>query len=359
MTAQQSNFPLLISSLAPEYAEASYDQLVGIVEAVYGLGSSPESVEGLFGDIGRGLSSAARSVGNFAQQAAPVVARALPNMIQGATTGASMGGPWGALIGGLAGGASGIMQQSNNPNVRDVGNVMHSVGGMVGSLRGGGLGGGGNALGAIASGGQGNAPGAANILGSLFGNRSGGSGGSSALMGQTPASTGGAANGLMGMLTRPETLQALLSAGMGAFGNRNLQIGGQQVPVHSILSTLSSLAGRAASEAAEFAESAEATPAFAQNSAEALGINPESAEGRTDALLTLLALTPSIWASNRPVQPPVTLNLAQLDPTGFPMTLLTAPQAESSFGATEFDESWPEWPDFEWLAGGSQEMIHA
>lgn len=356
MTMQQMDYPLLRFSLAPEYAEVSHQQLTGIVEAIYGPGATPESVEGLFDDIGRGLSSAARSVGQFAQQAAPVVARALPNVIQGATTGASMGGPWGALIGGLAGGASGIMQQSSDPTVRGIGGFMHQAGSMAGAIRGGGLGGGGNALASIGQGGQSGAPGGANLLNSLLGGTGGGQPGAAGPVGQTPASTGGAANGLMGMLTRPETLQALLSAAMGAFGNRNVPVAGQQVPVHNMLSALSTLAGRAASEAAEFAENAEATPAFAENGAEALGLNPDSAEGRLDSLLLAMALTQPMWNTNRPAAP-LTVNVAPPEPPSWPTT---ASVWEMPVGqAAPTVEAWPEWPDFEWLEGGSQEAYHA
>lgn len=335
MNHSEPSLQLLRSSLAPEYAEASYAELSGIVEAVYGPEATPESVEGLFDDIGRGLSHAAHSVGGFVQQAAPVVARALPNIVQGAASGASVGGPWGALIGGLAGGASGIMQQSSDPTVRGIGGAIHQVGSLAGSIRGGGMGGGGGALGAIGAGQPGQAPGGANLLSSIFG------GGAGA---QSPAASGGAANGLMGMLTRPETLQALLSAGMGAFGNRSLQIGGQQIPIHSLLAALSMQAGRAAHEAAEHVANAEATPEFALLAGESIGINPESAEGRTDALLTLLALTPSIWASTTRPAAPLTVNVAAPDPAAaqwnFPLT--TAP------GPAPAPELWPEWPEIEW-----------
>lgn len=356
MTLNASHFPLLQQSLAPEYSEASYEQLTGIVEAIYGPGSTPESVEGLFDDIGRGLRSAAGSVGHFVQQAAPVVARAIPNIVQGAATGASMGGPWGALIGGVAGGASGIMQQSNDPNVRGVGNFIHQAGSLAGSIRGGGLGGGGNALGSIGAGGQAGGQPFGNILSSLFGG--GAQAGAVRQIGQTPASTGGAANGLMGMLTRPETLQALLSSGMGAFGNRSLQIGGQQVPVHTLLSALSTLAGRAASEAAEFAENAEATPVYIANVSEALGVNPESAEGRLETTLALLALTAPNWAMMRSAAPPLTVNVGQPDPTMWPVSM-AVPLVNPNPVAPEFIEYGAEWHDFEWLAGGEQEMIDA
>jgi hypothetical protein len=339
MRNDTNQFPLLTSSLAPRYAEASYQELLGIVEAVYGEGATPESVEGLFGDIGRAFGSAGQSIGHFVQQAAPMVARAVPNIIQGASSGAAFG-PWGALAGAVAGGASGIMQQSSDPTVRGIGGAIHQVGSLASSIRGGGMGGGLGSLGSIGTGGQGRAPGAAGMLASIFGGNAGATGGSGA-----PASGGGAANGLMGLLSRPETLQGLLSATMGNFGNQTLQIGGQQVPVHTLMSALSTLAGRAASEAAECAENAEATPEFALSAGEALGINPESSEGRTDALLTLLALTPSIWASTRSASPPLTVNVTQPEnPWGLPL----ATAVPTGTATIEAWPEWPVWPENEW-----------
>lgn len=226
---------------------------------------------------------------------------------------------------------------------------MHQAGSLAGSIRGGGLGGGGNALASIGQGGQRGAPGGANILNSLLG---AGPIGTAGPVGQMPATTGGAANGLMGMLTRPETLQALLSAAMGAFGNRSVPVAGQQVPVHNMLSALSTLAGRAASEAAEFAENAEATPVFAENGAEALGLNPDSAEGRLDSLLLAMALTQPMWNINRHVAP-LTVNVAPPEPTAWA-------GAGSIWGTpAPTVEAWPEWPDFEWLEGNSQEAYYA
>jgi hypothetical protein len=284
-----TSLPILRTSLDSAYAHLPVAELDALVESVYGEGVSAEDVEGLFDDIGRGLSTAARSVGRFAQQAAPVVAKAVPSMLSGAATGASVGGPWGALIGAGVGATSGILSQSKNPTARGIGGAIGGVGQLVSSVRGGGAGGAAGALGSIATGALGGTGAGRAARGAISGARQAQAG-------------GGSANALLGMMTRPETLQAILSAAMGPAGSRNLNIGGQQIPVHQLLSALGTVAQRAAHEAAEFDENAEMTPEFAEAAAEAWGLDPEDAESRADGVLTWLALTSPIWANRPPPQ---------------------------------------------------------
>ncbi|MDH7974033.1 hypothetical protein QH494_17735 [Sphingomonas sp. AR_OL41] len=311
------DYPLLRASLAPAYAEADVHQLDAIVRQIYGEGASAEDVEGLFDDIGRGLSHAAGAVGHFAQQAAPVIGRALPAMAQGAMAGSALG-PWGALAGAVAGGAGGILSQSSNPTARAIGGGIGSVSNLVSTVRGGGAGGPLAALSAIGGGARG---GGGNPLAMLSG------GG------------GGAANGLFGMLARPETLQALSSAAMGSFGRQAIPVGGQQVPVHMLLSALGTLANRSAHEAAEYDESAEHVPGFVAEAGEALGVDIEDAEGRTDTLLTLLALSPSIWGPNAQARP-VTVNVAPPEPAPPPAAPLVVAGEAYAIEDWENDESW-------------------
>ncbi|GAO37874.1 hypothetical protein SCH01S_01_00370 [Sphingomonas changbaiensis NBRC 104936] len=277
-----TDFPLLRASLAPQYAGLGAAELDEVVQALYGPEATAEDVEGLFDDIGRGFQNAAKGVGKFAQQAAPVVAGALPSIAQGAATGATFG-PWGALIGAATGAAGGILAQSKNKTARQIGGAIHDVGGLVSTVRGGGAGGALGSLASVASGALGATQAGRSVAGALAGGQAG----------------GGAANALMGLLGRPELAQALSSAAMGGFGRTNIPIGGQQVPVNQILAALGTLSQRAAHEAAEYDESAEATPEFATAAEATLGIDADDAEGRTDALLTLLALTPSIWMSQQ------------------------------------------------------------
>lgn len=304
-----SDYPLLRASLAPEYAKLSESDLDQLVRAIYGGEASAEDVEGLFDDIGRGLKSAARGVAGFAQKAAPVLGRALPAIASGAGGGAAFG-PIGALVGAGAGLASGLLSQSGNKTARSIGGAIHDVGGLVSTVRGGGAGGALGSLASVASGALGGTPIGRAAAGALRG-----------------GSGGGAANALLGFLSRPELAQALNSSALGAIGRRSIPVGGQQVPVHQMLAALGQLGQRAAHEAAEYDPDAAETPAFAEAAAEAFGIDADDAEDRTDALLTLLALSPSVW--NR--QPQVNVRVGQPDPY---------------FGNedwSEYDESWESW----------------
>jgi hypothetical protein len=76
--------------------------------------------------------------------------------------------------------------------------------------------------------------------------------------------------------------------------------------------------------------------------AETFGIDPEDAEGRTDALLTLLALTPSMWM-NRPA--PVNVQINPNDPF-FPSGESQWHQTSESWGT----ESWAneDWANEDW-----------
>lgn len=292
-----SDLVLLRSSLAPQYAGLPAEQLESLVQSIYGPGTSAEDVEGLFDDIGRGFQNAARGVGQFAQRAAPMVARALPNVATGAASGAAFG-PWGALIGAGAGLASGLLQQSGNRTARDAGQAIHGIGSLVSTVRGGGAGGAMGSLASIAGGGMGQTRAGQAALGGLQAARGGG--------GQ-----GGAAAMLTGLLSRPELLQSLLGSMLGGAGRQSVDVGGQAVPVSQMLSALSNVAGRAAHEAAEAEGSAELTPEYALVGAEAFGTDPEDAEGRADALLTMLALTYPQWANPRP---PISVQINPNDP---------------------------------------------
>lgn len=321
-----SDLSLLRASLDPRFADLPQPALANLVRQIYGFEATPEDVEGLFDDIGRGLQGAAHGIGHFAQQAAPVLGNALPSVAQGAASGAAFG-PWGALIGAGTGLASGLMRQSNNRTLQQIGGGIHDVGSLVSTVRGGGAGGGLGSLTSLASGGLGATSVGQTALGGM---RNAGAGG---------GAQGGAANALIGLLSRPELLQALTAALMGAAGRQNVPVGQQSVPVSQMLAALSNVAGRAAHEAAELYASPEDTPEYASAAAEVLGIDPEDAEGRTDALLTVLALTPSLWW-NRPAAAPVNVVGNPGDPFFF----------GNERGWTESDEVWARdsWTGEDW-----------
>ncbi|MEG3089108.1 hypothetical protein [Sphingomonas sp. PB4P5] len=323
-----TDYPLLRASLAPQYAQLPPAQLNDLVRSIYGPNASAEDVEGLFDDIGSGLRHAAGAVGGFAKKAAPALARALPAVASGAAAG-SVAGPWGTLIGAGAGLAGGLLSQSGNRTARGIGGAIGSASGLVSTVRGGGATGALGSLASVASGALGNTPAGRSALNGIRGARGGAS--------------GGASNMLAGLLARPELTQSLMSSLMGAAGRQSLSVGGQRVPVSQMLSALSNIAGRAAHEAAEAEGSAEDTPEYASVTAEAFGIDPEDSEGRTDALLTLLALTPSIWM-NRPA--PINVQVNPADPY-FP----AGENAWAEWDAeASFDENWgqEDWGGEDW-----------
>jgi hypothetical protein len=260
-----TSFPLLRSCLAAEFSDLSDEQLDAVVAEVFGAETTAEDIESFWSDLGRGLSRAGKSV-----------AKALPSIAQGAATGAGFGGPIGALVGAVAGGAGGVLSQSRNKTLRGIGSAVGGIGQIASTIRGGGLG----SLANIALGGLAKAvPGAARgPLGALAGG-----------LARAIPGAGGSANALMGLLSRPETLQALMSSSLGAAGRSRVMVGNQPVGVQSIMSTIGNLAGRAASEAAP--DTSEGLPEYFLDAEGEPEIDPADADQRSDALLALFALT--------------------------------------------------------------------
>ena len=314
-----TDYPMLRASLAPQYTGVDQAQLRALVQQVYGPEAIPEDVENYFASIGRGFQQAAGAVGRFAQRAAPMVQNALPGIASGALAGSALG-PWGALAGAVAGGAGSLLSQSRNPTARAVGGGISTATNIVSTVRGGGAAGALGALGSIASGGLGAA-------GNPLAGRRG----------------GGGASQLMGMLARPEVLNALQSALMGSFGRQSIPIGDRQVPTHMLMSALGTVAQRAAHEMAEAsAETAEQVLEFLAEAGEALGLDIEDAEGRTDTLLTLLALSPALWGRSNQPGHPVTV---QVQPAAAPVPEPVAVAGTETWQEPEnwsADEAWHE-----------------
>jgi len=89
-------------------------------------------------------------------------------------------------------------------------------------------------------------------------------------------------------------------------------VGGQQLPTGMLLNALGTVAQRAGSEAVSFAIERESIPESFGSAGEALGLDVEDAQERADTLLTLLALTPTLWSRPQPAQVPV---MVQVQPT--------------------------------------------
>ena len=144
-----------------------------------------------------------RTLQQFGRQAAPIVQKVGPGMAQGALQGGMVAGPWGALAGALGGGAASL------------------------------LGGGGRG----AAPARAPAPAAPQIPGGL-----------APIAPQAPAGgVGGAASAqLLTLLSRPETMQALLSLVMAQSGRGTVPVGQHQVPAVAFANAISELASEAA-----------------------------------------------------------------------------------------------------------------
>lgn len=242
--------------------------LVEQIDSSFGEGfaeSLDQDLEFSLGSIGRSLSSAARDVGRFAQQAAPVVGNIGGGIVQGAMAGSSAGLP-GIIAGGLVGGAGAGLSKYGSGAARSVGNVLSGVTQTVGQFTP--MGRAGAAIGSTVQG-LGNIAGSAGnpqqmaghlagTLGNLAGSFGGGAGrGLGGLTGMVGGGRGGAMQQLGGLLSspqlaglagslfggtgpagqmssflqRPETQQALAAQRLGGFGRSSIPVGPQQTPV--------------------------------------------------------------------------------------------------------------------------------
>jgi hypothetical protein len=244
----QPGLPNLRQVVSPTLAALPDAYLIQQVDGAFGDGFAEmmdEDLENIFKSIGRGLSSAARDVGQFAQKAAPIVGTIGGGIVQGAMAGSAAGLP-GIIAGGLVGGTGAGLSRYGSGAARTVGNVLSGVtqtvgqftpmgqkgaalgsvvqglgniagsagnpramaghfagtlGNLAGSLGGGGKAG---ALGGLAGmlGGRG---GGAAGLGGLGGGGGGGAGGGLAgLAGMLGGGRGGAAQALGGLLSSPQ-----------------------------------------------------------------------------------------------------------------------------------------------------------
>jgi hypothetical protein len=223
----ETAYPKIRGSLSQNLSELSDSQ----IEAVFKRQNiDAESLEGFFDDLGK----IASSVGTAVVKAAPTV---LP--IAGQVVGTAFGGPLGAALGGQLGSIAG---------------------GAIGAATGQRPAAGGAApgpLGAVAS-----------------------------LLGGSPA-----AGQLLQTITRPETMQALMSMFMGPMGKPNIPVGPAQtpVPVGAFSNLLGVLTNQAAAEYNASVSAANGRPPayMTDYAGEAKG-DPAVAEDRAQALLELL-----------------------------------------------------------------------
>jgi hypothetical protein len=310
---ETARYPNLARVLAPEFASLSSAEIRALMEYRYGPGAAEhyeEYFEGIFDDVGRAFSSAAKDVGRFAAKAAPVVAHVGGGALQGALAGAALG-PVGIIGGAALGGAGAGLSRYGKGTARDVGGVLSGVTGIAGQFTplgrigtaagpvisglagggglrnaagaalgavGGALGGGAGsqalgALGGLIGGGKGGGAGLAALsslaggagggqvlgaLGGLLGGDKGGAG-----LGALTSLFGGgnATTQLLSLLRRPETMQALAALSLGPAGRRSIPVGSAQtpVPVGAVTNLIGQLANQAAAEAAALGDGAEAS----------------------------------------------------------------------------------------------------
>lgn len=279
----QKGLVYLRQVVTPTLATLPDAYLVEQVDGAFGEGFAEymeEDLESFFRSIGRGLSSAARDVGKFAQKAAPIVGTVGSGIVQGAMAG-SAGGLPGIIAGGVVGGAGAGLSKYGSGAARNVGNVLSGVtqtvgqftpmgragsavgaavqglgniagsagnpramaghfagtlGNLAGSLGGGRAGGLGGLAGMLGGGGQGGLGGLAGMLGGGRGGAAqalGGLLGSPQLAGLAGNLFGGAnpAGQMASLLQRPETKQALAAQRLGPLGRTSVPVGAGQMPV--------------------------------------------------------------------------------------------------------------------------------
>lgn len=220
--------------LAPEYAELPPEELERTLDGMFGEGAA-EDLENFW----RTLKRVGRGAGQVLQKAAPII---------GTVAGTAFGGPVGAALGGAAGKAL--------------------SGALGGAMRG-------QSAGRIAS-------------GALSGALSGVAGG--AARGGAGGLMGGAASQLLGVLRRPETLQALMGMALGPAGRRSVPVAGRPVPAAAFTNLLGVLANQAAAEhhAATAADSG-GVPSYLLDAAGEFIVDPTDPAQRAEVLLGRLA----------------------------------------------------------------------
>lgn len=275
----RTDLPNLRQVVQPQLAMMPTAQLRQVVDGTFGPGTAEgidEDLEGIFGDIGKALSSAARDVGRFASKAAPGIASIGGGILKGAAAGSALGLP-GIIAGAATGGVGAGLSTYGKGAARQVGQALSGVTQLAGGLTpmgqlGGTLGSAVGSLGAPRRPGQ--KPGAGGALGQVAGMlgapqagglMSGGGMGGGA-MGQiagllTSPQAASALGGLFGggnapgqlaaAIRNPDLQKALAALRLGPLGRPAIPVGagGQAVPTAAFAQLLGHLSNRVAAEA--------------------------------------------------------------------------------------------------------------
>ncbi|MEA2561103.1 MAG: hypothetical protein QOH06_2607 [Acidobacteriota bacterium] len=268
--SDESDYTELRELLTPELAELPAEQLEAMLESAFG--GSAEDLENFW----KGFKKFGRAAGGVLVKALPVAAT---------VAGTAFGGPVGAAIGGAAGQAlSGALGGAlSGPNRGRGGRVLQG-------LAGGAMSGVAGIAGGLAGGG---APGRG--LPGPFGAIAGAAG--PALAGLAGGGSPSAAQ-LMRTITRPETLQALLSMTMGGAGRRQVPVGGTPVPAGAFANLLGVLANQAAAEYHQtIAGESAGTPMYLLDGAGEFVGDPADPASRAEVLMLRLAEADALEAA--------------------------------------------------------------
>lgn len=166
----------------------------------------------------------AEDVEDFLSSLASFGQRALPGVVQGATTGAALG-PWGALIGGIGGGLASGLTGSGGPAAPRPAQPPVAV----------------------------RPPQPAPVVQPP----------AAPVPPAQPALPANGASALLGLLSRPEVMQALTALALGNQGTTQVAVGNTQVPTAAVANLVSQLAAQSAASAnAAPRESDESIPAY-------------------------------------------------------------------------------------------------
>lgn len=166
-------------------------------------GSHPDDVENF-----------AQAFRNVTKTVAPIAQRALPGAIQGASTGMMVGGPYGALFGALGGGAISALSGSSQAQQPSQTTTPPAQPAAVPTPT----------------------RAHAQPVSAPF------RGPTTAVPSAGVAASQAAAAQLLALLSRPETLQALMALAMQAQGRRTVTVGSARVPARALANALSDLA---------------------------------------------------------------------------------------------------------------------
>ena len=212
---RETEYPAVRRVRGPDRERLDDAALEGVLGGLF-PGAEAEDVE----DFMRGLQS-------FGRQAAPLAQRALPGIAQGAAQGAMVGGPWGALVGAVGGGAASLLSGGGPTAGRPTAPAPGPIAAPGTAPAAPGV-----TLGLV----PGLAPPPAPV-------------GPAPTPGGAPPPAQAATAQLISLLSRPETMQALLALLMSGSGRSTVPVGSRDVPAGAFANAIAETAALVAEAA--------------------------------------------------------------------------------------------------------------